>query len=334
MTGFEEDLRDRILGFTPHVVWSPATGASMPDDRARLESASARVAGRRRRRPVRVRTGDAVERPRKVAGVMIRGVEPVADGADRFQPAPARWPHRGPRRDRTRCGATPAAPPCGCRASSSARSSRASSTCSPATPVDVCRRSACRPRSAWYRKVKRFVVVGLFDSGMFEYDSALVYVAWPTRSASSGSATRSAASRCAPAISTHADAVAPRSPAPLGFPYQVRDWMEMNHNLFAALKLEKLVYFIVLLLIVLVAAFNIVATLIMVVMEKRKDIAILKSMGATARGDRAHLRLQGPGHRRRRHRARQRSPGCGVLAPAPLRVLDCRRTSSTSRPCR
>jgi lipoprotein-releasing system permease protein len=70
----------------------------------------------------------------------------------------------------------------------------------------------------------------------------------------------------------------------VGFPYRVRDWMEINHNLFAALKLEKTVYFIVLLLIILVAAFNIVATLIMVVMEKRKDIAILKSMGATSPG--------------------------------------------------
>jgi lipoprotein-releasing system permease protein len=56
--------------------------------------------------------------------------------------------------------------------------------------------------------------------------------------------------------------------------------MEVNHNLFSALQLEKTVYFIVLLLIVLVAGFNIVATLIMVVMEKRKDIAILKSMGS------------------------------------------------------
>ena len=70
----------------------------------------------------------------------------------------------------------------------------------------------------------------------------------------------------------------------LGFPYRVRDWMEMNHNLFSALKLEKTVYFVVLLLIVLVAAFNIIATLIMVVMEKRKDIAVLKSMGATRAG--------------------------------------------------
>jgi len=73
----------------------------------------------------------------------------------------------------------------------------------------------------------------------------------------------------------------PRPMAAVSFPHRVRDWKEINHNLFSAIKLEKTVYFVVLLLIVLVAAFNIVATLVMVVMEKRKDIAVLKSMGAT-----------------------------------------------------
>jgi lipoprotein-releasing system permease protein len=60
--------------------------------------------------------------------------------------------------------------------------------------------------------------------------------------------------------------------------------MEMNRNLFSALKLEKIIMFIILVLIVLVAAFNIISTLIMVVMEKNKDIAILKSMGAPSGG--------------------------------------------------
>ena len=66
----------------------------------------------------------------------------------------------------------------------------------------------------------------------------------------------------------------------LGFPFWTKDWMQMNKSLFAALKLERTVMFIILVLIVLVAAFGIVSTLIMVVMEKTKDIAILKSMGA------------------------------------------------------
>jgi lipoprotein-releasing system permease protein len=69
----------------------------------------------------------------------------------------------------------------------------------------------------------------------------------------------------------------------LGFPYWTKDWMEMNKNLFSALRLEKVIMFIILFLIVFVAAFNIVSTLIMVVMEKNKDVAILKSMGAPAR---------------------------------------------------
>jgi lipoprotein-releasing system permease protein len=67
----------------------------------------------------------------------------------------------------------------------------------------------------------------------------------------------------------------------LGFPYLVRDWMRMNKNLFSALKLEKIVMFIILILIIFVAAFNVISTLFMLVMEKAKEIAILKSMGAS-----------------------------------------------------
>jgi lipoprotein-releasing system permease protein len=70
----------------------------------------------------------------------------------------------------------------------------------------------------------------------------------------------------------------------LGFPFWTKDWMEMNRNLFSALRLEKIAMFIILVLIVLVAAFNIISTLIMAVMEKNRDVAILKSMGAPSSG--------------------------------------------------
>jgi lipoprotein-releasing system permease protein len=76
-------------------------------------------------------------------------------------------------------------------------------------------------------------------------------------------------------------AVAERLQRQLGFPYFAEDWTRLWPNLFSALQLEKTVYFLVLLLMILVGAFNIVSTLVMVVMEKRKDIAILRSMGAT-----------------------------------------------------
>jgi lipoprotein-releasing system permease protein len=79
----------------------------------------------------------------------------------------------------------------------------------------------------------------------------------------------------------------------LGFPYFAEDWTRLWPNLFSALELEKTVYFLVLLLMVLIGAFNIVSTLIMVVMEKKKDIAILRSMGATQQSIRKIFLLKG-----------------------------------------
>jgi lipoprotein-releasing system permease protein len=130
-------------------------------------------------------------------------------------------------------------------------------------------------------RVKRFVVVGLFDSGMAEYDASLVYMDLASAQRFFDLGDRVTGIEVRVTDLYLATQVADRISHLLGAPFHVRDWMQINHNLFSALSLEKTVYFIVLLLIVLVAAFNIVATLIMVVMEKRKDIAILKSMGAT-----------------------------------------------------
>ena len=90
-----------------------------------------------------------------------------------------------------------------------------------------------------------------------------------------------------------ADKIAAAIQEKLGPAYQTRDWMRMNRSLFAALKLEKIAMFIILTLIVLVAAFNITSTLIMLVMEKTKDIAILKSMGATRRSIMKIFMLEG-----------------------------------------
>jgi lipoprotein-releasing system permease protein len=79
----------------------------------------------------------------------------------------------------------------------------------------------------------------------------------------------------------------------LGFPYNVLDWMQMNRNLFSALRLEKLAMFVILVLIVLVASFNIISNLIMNVIEKSREIAILKAIGATNSGIMTVFMLQG-----------------------------------------
>jgi lipoprotein-releasing system permease protein len=131
-------------------------------------------------------------------------------------------------------------------------------------------------------RIKRFVVVGTFDSGMFEYDTSLVYLSLETAQTFFDLDAGVSAVEVRVRDLYGATPVARRIESALGgFPIRARDWMEANRNLFSALKLEKVVYGIVLCLIVVVAAFNILATLTMVVKEKRRDIAILKSLGAS-----------------------------------------------------
>ena len=124
--------------------------------------------------------------------------------------------------------------------------------------------------------------MGIFDSGFYEYDSTLAYISLRDCQDFLDLGERVTGLEIKVNDIYKANIVAKSIEKKLGFPFWARNWMEMNKNLFSALKLEKRVMFIILSLIVLVAAFNIICTLIMIVMEKNKDIAILKSMGATS----------------------------------------------------
>jgi lipoprotein-releasing system permease protein len=128
--------------------------------------------------------------------------------------------------------------------------------------------------------MKRFEVAGLFESGMYEYDGSLAYI--DLKDAQKMLHMKDSVTGIEVRVKDIYDAgnIAKRIVSKFGFPFWARDWMQMNHNLFSALKLEKTVMFIILALIILVAAFNIASTLIMMVMGKTKDIAILKAMGA------------------------------------------------------
>ena len=132
-------------------------------------------------------------------------------------------------------------------------------------------------------KMKKFVVVGVFDSGFYEYDSTLAYISLKDCQEFLNLGEQVTGLEIKVNDIYKANLIAKSIEKKLGFPFWGRHWMEMNKNLFSALKLEKRVMFIILSLIVLVAAFNIICTLIMIVMEKSKDIAILKSMGATSK---------------------------------------------------
>ena len=122
-------------------------------------------------------------------------------------------------------------------------------------------------------------VTGLFESGMYEYDNAYVYIplALAKDFAGLGDAVTGLEVRTSDRWS--APEVARQIADTLGFPFRTVDWQEQNRSLFQALKLEKLGMGIILLLIVIVAAFNIVSTLTMVVTDKTREIGILKAMG-------------------------------------------------------
>jgi lipoprotein-releasing system permease protein len=131
-------------------------------------------------------------------------------------------------------------------------------------------------------KIKACRVTGIFDTGMYEYDSSLAYVDLATAQGFFDLGDTVHGLEVKVADIDQAAEIAGRIEQALGPGYLAKDWMRMNRNIFSALKLEKTALSVIMTLVVLVAAFNIVSTLIMVVMEKTKDIAILKSMGATS----------------------------------------------------
>lgn len=133
-------------------------------------------------------------------------------------------------------------------------------------------------------KIKTCRISGIFESGMYEYDSSLLYlsIADAQQFLESGDIVHGIEVVVSRKKLNKADIIAADIVSTLGPSYVAKDWMAMNQNLFAAFKLEKIGMFICLALIILVAALNIISALIMVVMEKGKDIAILKSMGATS----------------------------------------------------
>ena len=138
-----------------------------------------------------------------------------------------------------------------------------------------------------------FEVTGVFETGMYEYDNSYIYL--PLAAAQEFAALGSDVTGIEVRTQDrwHAAEVGQTIDAALGYPYRTQDWQEQNRSLFQALKLEKLGMGIILLLIVIVAAFNIVSTLTMVVTDKTREIGILKAMGMTARSIRRIFLVQG-----------------------------------------
>lgn len=281
MSGLEHELRDRILGFNPHVTVVSYGGTIDEWSRvvARVEADAGVVAA------APVVYGQAmVGIGRNVSGVVVRGIDPtragrvldlehhvVAGSVARLMER-----HEVPR-EPSEGGGTVKLPGLMIGGELARMLGLA-----PGDVVNLISPLGTPTPAGMVPRIKRFVVVATFDSGMFEYDTSLAYMGLETaqRFFDLGGGVSAIEVRVRDLYG--ATPVARRIERELGgFPLRARDWMEANRNLFSALKLEKVVYGIVLCLIVVVAAFNILATLTMVVKEKRRDIAILKSLGAS-----------------------------------------------------
>lgn len=142
-------------------------------------------------------------------------------------------------------------------------------------------------------KTREYKVIGIFDSGMYDYDARMVFISLNEAQdfLELGESVSGLEVKVKDIFRT--DIISEAIRAELGYPYWANDWKAMNRNLFSMLKLQKVTFFIILTMIVLVGALNIISTLVMVVMEKTREIAILRTMGASARSIMLIFILQG-----------------------------------------
>ncbi|MEK6814790.1 MAG: lipoprotein-releasing ABC transporter permease subunit [Nitrospirota bacterium] len=273
MTGFQEDMRRKILGVTSHAVILPfAPGLS---EAGRMAEKARQVPGVTGVTPfvlsqVMLSAGD------RVAGVVARGIDPSTEGQVTEiggNMAQGRLENLAP-------GSKPPARP-GIILGKELAARLSVFVGEPVTMISPL--GTPGPLGMQIPRMKLFNVVGIFDVGMFEYDSTLAYLHIREAQQFFKMEDRVTGLELRVADVDGADRIAKAAQNALGPHVYARDWMQMNRNLFSALKLEKIVMFIILTLIIIVAAFNIIATATMLVAEKQREIAILAAMGATRR---------------------------------------------------
>jgi lipoprotein-releasing system permease protein len=276
MSGFEETLRDRLLGINAHIALMRSGEPLREPEKILAElakdpeivAASPTILGQ-----VMVTSGS------RVSGVLVRGVDPDrVNGVVNIQRYLSEGSLDGLKSEHPIQvnGRTVMLPGIilGERLANQLGAF-------PGGPVQVVSPLGSPTAIGVIPKVRRFVVAGILRTGMSEIDATLIFMglADAQKFFELPGAVNNIEMRVKDVNQSRR--VADRIQRRLGFPYIAEDWTRLWPNLFSALQLEKKVYFLVLLLMVLIGAFNIVSTLVMVVMEKKKDIAILRSMGAS-----------------------------------------------------
>ncbi len=275
MTGFTNELRSKILGINAHIIVQKYGGQI--DDYQKIAAKIRRIPGVTATTPY-VFTQVMITSDRGGTGAILRGIAPNSAAQalrlGKYIKGCKLQDLTGPASGQPGSHRLPGI----ILGSELARQLRVyhndkvrlMSNSGPLTPIGIL------PR------IKTCRVLGIFKSGMYEYDSAMAFVSLRTAQNFLKLGKRVNGIEVRLNDIYQARNISLEIQKRLGLNYISRDWMQMNKNLFSALELEKTALAIIVALVVIVAAFNIVSTLIMVVMGKSKDIAILKAMGATA----------------------------------------------------
>jgi lipoprotein-releasing system permease protein len=277
ITGFQGDVQDKILGATSHIMVSDLTGEGLTDY-SPLMAKIAGVPGVVSVTPV-LYSQALISGPSRNSGALLKGIDfrREAESSPWLRKLESgRIPEAGPQ-DGLLLG----------------REIAFAMGAGPGDAVTVLTTASRLSPMGLMPRTKRFRVTGVFNTGLYEFDSSTVLVSLETAQrflASEGKVTylqvKIADIFAAERIGERIRAILP----PLTY---LTTWMEMNKSLFSALKLEKNIMFLTITLIVFVAALNIIATLILMVMEKTRDIGILMAMGATSRNIRRIFFFQG-----------------------------------------
>jgi lipoprotein-releasing system permease protein len=275
MAGFEEDLRKRIVGVESHLVVKRPEQPFRRDN-PQVSAAIGEVSHLRGAMPY-VETQVMLRSAGRVAGVRLKGVRPTDAAGVIRKLDTAALEQREVREAEEAGDPTKGAPPI-VLGKELARHLGVIK----GDPIYVVNPRGMLSPLGHVPAMKRFLVTGFFESGMYEYDSSLAFIRLEAAQRLLRIPGRIHGIDLRLDDLYRAEGVAADLRGELDPSFQVMSWAQMNKNLFSALKLEKTVMFIILALIVLVAAFNIASSLIMMVLEKTKDIAILKAMGATS----------------------------------------------------
>jgi lipoprotein-releasing system permease protein len=271
MSGFQGYFRDKILSAMPHIVVMEFSGSGVKDEKDLREKAG-KVPHVIATTPF-IYGQSMITTKERMQGVVVRGIDPrteprvtdlaknmTAGGLNALEQQGAKRPGIVIGEDLARKLAV-----------------------SLGEPITLVNPLGEESPMGMIPKMRKFDVVGLFDAGMYDYNTGFAYISLPAAQSFFDMPGKVSGIQVKVDEIYHADKIASQIQAAVGYPFYTRNWMEMNKNFFSALLLEKIGMSLILVVIIIVASFNIVGTLTMIVMEKSREIAILKSMGSSSR---------------------------------------------------